>query len=121
MSSIADEFNAITEHFSPRVIAIANGQYFKLAKFMGEFPFHAHADEDEFFLVHRGEFTMCYRDREVVLKAGDFHVVPRGVEHRPRATEEAWVMFVEPAETKHTGDAVTEFTKSIAQQTVHLK
>jgi len=46
--------------------------------------------------------------------------VPRGVEHRPRATEEAWVMFVEPAATRHTGDAMTEFTKSIAQQIAHL-
>src|SRR5512134_2042660 len=103
MSNVTDEFNAITEYFSPRVIAIANGQYVKLAKFKGEFPFHSHADEDEFFLVHRGEFTMCYPDREVVLKAGDFCVVPRGVEHRPRAVEEAWVMFVEPAATTHTG------------------
>jgi mannose-6-phosphate isomerase-like protein (cupin superfamily) len=120
MSNVTEEFNAITEHFSPRVIAMANGQYFKLAKFKGEFPFHSHADEDEFFLVHRGTFTMCYRDREVVLRAGDFHVVPRGIEHRPRATEEAWVMFVEPAATKHTGDAVTEFTRSIAQQIAHL-
>jgi hypothetical protein len=55
MSNVADEFNAITEHFSPRVIAMANGQYFKLAKFKGEFPFHAHADEDESILVHRGD------------------------------------------------------------------
>lgn len=61
---------------------------FQACKVKGEFPFHAHADEDEFFLVHHGEFTVCYRDREVALKAGDFHVVPRGVEHRPRATEE---------------------------------
>ena len=119
-SHLTTEFNAITEYFSPRVVAIANGQYVKLAKFKGEFPFHAHAEEDEFFLVHRGEFTMCYRDREVVLKAGDFHVVPRGIEHRPRATGEAWVMFVEPAATKHTGDDVNEFTKPIAQQIAHL-
>jgi quercetin dioxygenase-like cupin family protein len=118
---IVQEFDAITEYFSPRVIAIAKGQYVKLAKFKGEFPFHSHADEDEFFLVHRGEFTMCYRDREIVLKAGDFHVVPRGIEHRPRAVEEAWVMFVEPAQTKHTGDAVTDFTKSIEQQVAHLR
>lgn len=117
---LIDEFNAITEYFSPRVIAIANGQYVKLAKFKGEFPFHAHADEDEFFLVHRGEFTMCYRDREIVLKAGDFHVVPRGIEHRPRAVEEAWVMFVEPAATRHSGDVVSDFTKSIEQQIAHL-
>jgi mannose-6-phosphate isomerase-like protein (cupin superfamily) len=63
---------------------------------------------------------MCDRDREVVLKAGDFHVVPRGVEHRPRAAEKAWVMFVEPAETKHTGDVVSEFARSVAQQIAHL-
>ena len=118
---LVDEFDAITEYFSPRVIAIANGQYVKLAKLKGEFPFHSHAEEDEFFLVHRGEFTMCYRDREVVLKQGDFHVVPRGVEHRPRAAEEAWVMFVEPAETKHTGDLVTEIAKPIEQQIAHLR
>jgi mannose-6-phosphate isomerase-like protein (cupin superfamily) len=120
LGHLVKEFEAITEHFSPRVIAIANGQYVKLAKFEGEFPFHSHAEEDEFFLVHRGEFTMCYRDREVVLKAGDFCVVPRGVEHRPRAIDEAWVMFVEPAATKHTGDAVNRYTKPIDQQLVHL-
>ena len=118
---LTHEFESITEYFSPRVIAMANGQYVKLAIFKGEFPFHAHADEDEFFLVHRGEFTMCYRDGEVVLKAGDFHVVPRGIEHRPRALEEAWVMFVEPAATKHSGDVASEFTRSIAQQIAHLK
>jgi mannose-6-phosphate isomerase-like protein (cupin superfamily) len=121
MSNIITEFDSITEYFSPRVIAIANGQYVKLAKFKGEFPFHAHADEDEFFLVHRGEFTMCYRGREVVLKAGDFHVVPRGVEHRPHSVEESWVMFIEPAATKHTGDLMTDLTKSIEQQIAHLK
>jgi len=118
---LIEEFESITEYFSRRVIAIANGQYVKLAKFKGEFPFHAHADEDEFFLVHRGAFTMCYRDREVVLKAGDFHVVPRGTEHRPRAVEEAWVKFVEPAATKHTGDLTIDFTKSIEQQVAHLR
>jgi mannose-6-phosphate isomerase-like protein (cupin superfamily) len=116
-SNLVQEFNAITEHFSPRVIATANGQYVKLAKFKGEFPFHAHAEEDEFFLVHRGEFTMCYRDREVVLQAGDFHVVPRGVEHRPRAAAEAWVMLVETAATKHTRDTVTAFTKNSRPRT----
>lgn len=118
---LVQEFNAITEYFSPRVVAVANGQYVKLAKFKGEFPFHTHAEEDEFFLVHRGEFTMCYRDRQVVLRGGYFHVVPRGVEHRPRAEQEAWVMFVEPAATKHTGDLVTDFTKPIEQQVAHLR
>jgi transcriptional regulator GlxA family with amidase domain len=77
---LIQEFEAITEYFSPRVIAIANGQYVKLAKFKGEFPFHAHTEEDEFFLVHRGEFTMCYRDREVVLKAWQAHITAPSAE-----------------------------------------
>ena len=115
MSNVAEEFNAITEHFSPRVIAMANGQYFKLANSWASFRSTA-MPTGRVLPGPSRRFTMCYRDREVGLKAGDFHVVPRGVEHRPRATEEAWVMFVEPAETKHTGDAVTDFTKSIASR-----
>ena len=98
------EFEAITECYSPRVIAIANGQYVKLARFKGEFPFHSHAEEDEFFLVHRGEFTMCYRDREVVLKAGDFCVVPRGVEHRLEDPVTAVVDAVDRTRTRGARD-----------------
>ena len=115
------EFDAITEHWSPRVIAIANGQYVKLAKVHGEFVWHAHAQEDEFFLVHRGTFVLRYRDgREVALKAGDFHVVPRGVEHFPYAPEETWLIFVEPTGTTHTGDAVSERTRPVEAQLAHL-
>lgn len=116
------EFAAITEYWSPRVVAIANGQYVKLAKVKGEFVWHAHADEDEFFLVHQGTFVLRYRNgSEVVLKPGDFHVVPRGTEHFPYAPEETWLIFVEPASTTHTGDVVSERTKSIEAQLAHLK
>lgn len=119
---LAQEYDAITEHWSPRVVAAANGQFVKLAKVKGEFVWHAHADEDEFFLVHRGTFAIRYRDgREVVLEAGDFHVVPRGVEHQPHAEEEAWIMFVEPARTKHTGEVQADVTRSIEEQTAHLR
>lgn len=116
------EFAAITEVFTPRVIAIANGQYVKLAKMKGEFVWHAHAEEDEFFLVHRGTFVIRYRDgSEAVLTPGSFHVVPKGVEHFPYAPEEAWVMFVEPAGTTHAGDTPTALAKSIDSQTAHLR
>jgi len=112
------EFAAITEYWSPRVVALANGQYVKLAKVKGEFVWHSHADEDEFFLVRRGTFVLRYRDgSEAALRAGDFHVVPRGVEHGP----EAWIVFIEPVATKHTGDVETDRAKSIAQQTAHLR
>jgi mannose-6-phosphate isomerase-like protein (cupin superfamily) len=119
--NIDREFGAIAEHWSPRVIAEANGQYVKLAKVKGDFVWHSHAGEDEFFLVRKGTFVIRYRDgEEVTLSEGDFHVVPRGREHMTAAAEECWVMFIEPAATKHTGDVVSERTKSIEAQTAHL-
>ena len=114
-------FRQLSDFWSPRVVAAANGQYVKVAKVKGEFVWHAHADEDEFFLVHRGTLTIRYRDRpDVVLHEGDFHVVPKGVEHNPFAADECWVVLVEPAETKHTGETVSDITKSIEQQAVPL-
>lgn len=101
-------FAGITEHWSPVVIAELNGQQVKAVKFRGEFHWHHHAREDEMFLVHRGRFTMHFRDRAVTLEAGEFIVVPRGVEHRPVAAEEVEVILFEPATTVRTGD--TELT-----------
>jgi mannose-6-phosphate isomerase-like protein (cupin superfamily) len=114
-------FRQLTEFWSPHVVAAANGQYVKVAKVKGEFVWHAHADEDEFFLVRRGELTIRYRDRpDVILREGDFHVVPKGVEHNPLAREECWVVLVEPARTKHTGETISDMTKSIEQQAAPL-
>ena len=99
-SSLDAEFAAVTELWSPRVVAIANGQYVKVARVKGEFVWHRHADEDEFFLVRKGTLLIRYRDRpDVTLREGDFHVVPRGVEHMTAAPEECWVVLVEPAAT----------------------
>jgi mannose-6-phosphate isomerase-like protein (cupin superfamily) len=120
-SNLDKEFAAVSELWSPRVVAVANGQYVKIAKVKGEFVWHAHADEDEFFLVRKGTLIIRYRDRsDVTLREGDFHVVPRGVEHMTAAPEECWVVLVEPAVTKHTGETVTDMTKSIEAQTAHL-
>jgi mannose-6-phosphate isomerase-like protein (cupin superfamily) len=120
VSNLDREFEAVTEYWSPRVVAGANGQYVKIAKVKGEFVWHSHAEEDEFFLVRRGTFIIRYRDGEVVLNEGDFHVVPRGREHMTAAPEECWVVFVEPVATKHTGDVDAAVTKAIAAQTAHL-
>jgi mannose-6-phosphate isomerase-like protein (cupin superfamily) len=111
------EFGGITEQWSPRVIAAANGQYVKLAKVQGELVWHSHAGEDEVFIVFRGRLTLRFRDRaDVTLGPGDLYVVPRGVEHCPVAEEETWVMLLEPAETKHTGDVESPLTRSIEEQ-----
>jgi mannose-6-phosphate isomerase-like protein (cupin superfamily) len=121
-SNLDAEFGAVTEFWSPRVVAMANGQYVKVAKVKGEFVWHAHAGEDEFFLVRKGSLLIRYRDRpDVTLHAGDFHVVPRGVEHMTAASEECWVVLVEPAATRHTGETVSDITKPIEAQTAHLR
>ncbi len=121
ISNIDREYAEITDYWSPRVVADVNGQSVKLAKLKGEFVWHDHKDEDELFFIVRGSLTIRYRDRDdVVLNAGDMHVVPRGVEHNPLAEDECWVMLFEPAETKHTGDVVVEGTRSVADQRAHL-
>ena len=103
--SLAEKFAAITEHWRPRVAASLNGQELKLVKFQGTFPWHHHAQEDELFLVWRGQMTIEFRDRPAaVLGVGDLCVVPRGVEHRTLAAAETEVLIFEPAATRNTGN-----------------
>lgn len=113
--TLDDKFSRFAEHWSPKIVAELNGQQVKLVKFSGAFDWHAHADEDELFLVHRGEFRMEFRDRSVTLSAGDMIVVPRGVEHRPVANSEVEVILFEPASTLNTGDAVSARTKQVLE------
>jgi mannose-6-phosphate isomerase-like protein (cupin superfamily) len=110
------EFAQLTDHWSPRVVGRVNDQYVKIAKLQGEFVWHAHADEDELFLVMRGRLVIQLEDGEVTLGPGQCVVVPRGVRHNPMAAEECWVVLVEPVATKHTGDVVTDRTRSIEEQ-----
>jgi mannose-6-phosphate isomerase-like protein (cupin superfamily) len=115
--NLTDEFGRIAGHWSPRVIAAANGQFVKLAKVQGEFVWHDHTEEDEVFIVFRGRLRLRFRDRgDVTLGEGDVFVVPRGVEHCPVAEEETWLMLLEPAQTKHTGDVESPLTRSIEEQ-----
>jgi mannose-6-phosphate isomerase-like protein (cupin superfamily) len=110
---LAGKFATFTDHWSPKIVGELNGQHVKLAKFQGAFVWHSHEHEDELFLVMRGRFTMEFRDRVVELHEGDMIIVPRGIEHRPVAGEEVWVMLFEPAGTLNTGTAGGE--RTIAQ------
>jgi mannose-6-phosphate isomerase-like protein (cupin superfamily) len=98
------------DHWNPKIVGELNGQQVKLVKFLGEFVWHKHDHEDEFFLVVKGRFCMEFRDRHVWLEEGEFLIVPRGVEHRPVAEEEAHVLLFEPASTLNTGDVQNERT-----------
>jgi mannose-6-phosphate isomerase-like protein (cupin superfamily) len=107
---LAEKLSAIVEKWSPRIVAELNGQHVKLAKIQGEFVWHRHEREDELFLVLEGTLVMQFRDRDVVLGPGEMIVVPRGVEHRPVASEETHLLLFEPAGTLNTGDVVNERT-----------
>ena len=104
--SLHEKFELIQEHWRPKVIAQLNGQELKLVKFKGVFPWHQHDQEDELFLVWRGQMTVEFRDRRIFLSAGEVCVVPRGIEHRTMAENEAEVLVFEPAGTRNTGNVV---------------
>lgn len=93
------------DHWSPRVVADLNDDEVKLVKVAGEFVWHTHDDTDELFLVLSGRLTIQLRDRDVVLEPGELFVVPRGVEHCPRADVETAVLLLEPRGVVNTGDA----------------
>jgi mannose-6-phosphate isomerase-like protein (cupin superfamily) len=118
--NLSQKLSLIEDHWNPRIIGELNGQYLKLVKFKGPFTWHHHEDEDEMFLVVKGRFLMEFREnndlgsvpvhKEVWLEEGEFIIVPRGVEHRPVADEEAAVLLFEPASTLNTGNVLDEFT-----------
>jgi mannose-6-phosphate isomerase-like protein (cupin superfamily) len=102
--SIDEKFGLFSEHWRPKVIAALNGQEIKLVKVKGEFPWHHHEREEEFFLVWKGRFRVEFRDRIVELGPGECVVVPRGVEHRTCADAEAEILLFEPAALPNTGN-----------------
>jgi mannose-6-phosphate isomerase-like protein (cupin superfamily) len=108
--TLASKFASFSEYWTPKIVGELNGQHVKLVKFIGEFVWHHHEHEDEMFLVHRGRFRMELRDGTIELGAGDFLIVPRGVEHRPVADEEVEVILFEPAGTLNTGNVTSERT-----------
>ncbi len=110
--NIEEKLSLFHDHWNPRIVGALNGQHVKLAKFQGPFVWHKHDHEDEMFYVLEGAFNMEFRDKTVALKAGEFLIVPKGVEHRPVAEQEVSVMLFEPASTVNTGDRNGELTRA---------
>lgn len=110
--NIAEKLGLFAGHWSPRIVGQVNDMHVKLVKLQGEFVWHSHETEDEMFHVVSGELVMRFRDREERLTAGEFIIVPHGVEHQPFCPVETCVMLFEPATTVNTGDAGGERTKA---------
>jgi len=106
--NLEEKFGQFAEHWRPKVIASLNGQEVKLIKVKGEFPWHTHENEDEFFLVLKGEFRVEFRDYVVSMMPGECIVVPRGIEHRTCAEDEAKILCFEPSGVLNTGNISDE-------------
>jgi len=108
--NLAEKFSRFSDHWSPKIVGELNDSYVKAVKLQGEFLWHHHENEDELFLVVRGRLTMRLRDRTVEVNAGEFIIIPRGVEHLPVAEEETHVILLEPKSTLNTGNVRNERT-----------
>lgn len=108
--NVKEKFALFNEHWSPRIIGELNDSYVKLAKVQGEFIWHHHENEDELFFVVKGTLTIKMREKDLVVREGEFTVIPRGVEHMPVADKECWIMMLELKTTSNTGNVTNERT-----------
>lgn len=110
--NIQEKFALFSEYWSPKIIGGLNGQFVKLAKFKGAFVWHKHDDEDELFMVIKGCLIVEFRDKTEIVYENELIIIPKGVEHKPVAKEEVWVMLFEPESTVNTGNTSGVFTKT---------
>ena len=108
--NLDQKFATFSEHWKPKILGEINDSYIKAVKFKGEFLWHHHDAEDELFLVVKGSLRMKFRDREERVRAGEFIIVPHGVEHCPVSDEETQVLLLEPKSTLNTGNVTNERT-----------
>ena len=114
--NLSDKFSKIIEHWDPHIVGDLNGQQVKLAKLKGEIVAHKHDNEDELFLVLKGDLKIELGDQVISLKPGEFTIIPKGVIHKPIAEEEVEVLLFEPASTLHTGDSYSPLTKTVLKR-----
>ena len=108
--NLAEKLARVSDYWSPKIVGELNDSYVKIVKFQGEFIWHHHENEDEMFLVVKGTMRMCFRERDVLVREGEFIIVPRGVEHKPVAEGEVHVVLFEPKSTLNTGNVRNERT-----------
>jgi mannose-6-phosphate isomerase-like protein (cupin superfamily) len=108
--NLAQKLSLFSDYWQPKIVGELNDSYVKLVKVKGEFVWHQHDNEDELFLVIKGRLTIKLRGGDLTLAAGEFDIIPRGVEHCPVAEEEAHILLLEPKTTVNTGNVENERT-----------
>lgn len=114
--NISEKFGLFSEEWTPKVLTESNGQLVKIAKGTGELVWHTHDNEDELFIVFKGQLTLQLRSGDIVLNSGEMFVVPKGVEHCPKAESDTHFMMIEPSSTAHTGGLESKVTVSPEKQ-----
>ena len=120
--NLFEKFGLFNEYWTPKIVGELNGQTIKLAKLKGEFVWHTHENEDEMFLVIKGQLIIQIKDKSlnnqnnllvnsVTINENEFYIVAKGIEHKPIANEEVWIMLFEPKTTFHTGNIISPITK----------
>jgi mannose-6-phosphate isomerase-like protein (cupin superfamily) len=108
--NLKEKFTLFSEYWSPRIVGELNDSYVKLAKVQGEFILHHHENEDELFFVVKGTLTIKMREKDLVVREGEFTIIPKGLEHMPVADKECWIMMLEPKTTSNAGNVTNERT-----------
>ncbi|HLE36481.1 MAG TPA: cupin domain-containing protein [Candidatus Acidoferrales bacterium] len=108
--NLSEKLRQVADYWNPKIVGELNDSFVKVVKLKGEFLWHHHEHEDELFLVVKGTLRMRFRDKDVVVREGEFLVVPRGVEHMPVAEDEVHVVLLEPKSTLNTGNLRNERT-----------
>ena len=114
--NLEQKFSMFNDLWSPKIVGELNDSHIKLAKLKGEFDWHHHDNEDELFMVVKGQLTIRFRDNDVVLDEGELIVIPKGIDHLPVAVHEVHVMLIEPKGTLNTGNVITEMTKEMLER-----
>ncbi|MBW4490909.1 MAG: cupin domain-containing protein [Trichocoleus desertorum ATA4-8-CV12] len=118
--NLAGALDAFDSYWHPHVVTQFNGHDIMVVKVKGEFVWHSHKDTDDFFLVLKGRIVIDLREGPVTLGPGELFIVPKGLEHRPRAEEEAHLLLIEPAGTPNTGNAETAAPRRTVTSNVSL-
>jgi mannose-6-phosphate isomerase-like protein (cupin superfamily) len=114
--NIYEKLNLFNEYWSPKILGEVNESHVKIAKLKGEFVWHKHEDEDEMFYVINGKLIIKFRNKDVILKEGEFIIIPKGFEHMPVAEDEVHVMLIEAKTTLNTGNVINERTVDILEK-----
>ena len=108
--NIQDKLDLFTEVWNPKIVGELNDHKVQVVKLKGEFVWHHHENEDELFLVTKGNLIIHFRDRDLEVKPGEFVIIPKLIEHKPEAKEEVHIVLIEPKNTLNTGNVESEHT-----------